>query len=98
MTLDEELVPAVVLHLEGRLPLSLGEFRRLGRATGALHAVEADTQGPHVHGLVVGHRLVSSKSFLESAVPPIRLFLMIIMMPLKRCVAKKNLFDRPLKK
>ena len=30
------------------------------------------------------------KSFIESAVPPIRLFLMIIMMPLKRCVAKEN--------
>ena len=29
-------------------------------------------------------------SFIESAVPPIILFLMIIMMPLKRCVAKKN--------
>ena len=32
------------------------------------------------------------KSFLESAVPPIRLFLMIIMMPRKRCVAKENYF------
>ena len=30
------------------------------------------------------------KSFIESAVPPIRLLLMIIMKPLKRCVAKKN--------
>ena len=30
------------------------------------------------------------KSFIESVVPPIRLFLMIIMMPLKRCVAKEN--------
>ena len=30
------------------------------------------------------------KSFKESAVPSIRLFLMIIMMPLKRCVAKEN--------
>ena len=28
------------------------------------------------------------KSFIETAVPPIRLFLMIIMMPLKMCVAK----------
>ena len=41
---DEELVPVVVLHLEGQ---PAGE-----------HAVEADTQGPHVHGLAVGHRLV----------------------------------------
>ena len=32
------------------------------------------------------------KSFLESAVPPIRLFLMIIMMPLKRWVAEENYF------
>ena len=30
------------------------------------------------------------KSFIESAVPLIGLFLMIIMMPLKRCVAKEN--------
>ena len=30
------------------------------------------------------------KCFTESAVPPIRLFLMIIIMPLKRCVAKEN--------
>ena len=29
------------------------------------------------------------KSFIESGVPPIRLFLMIIMIPLKRCVAKE---------
>ena len=41
---DEELAPGVVLHLEGQ---PAGE-----------HAVEADTQGPHVHGLAVGHRLV----------------------------------------
>ena len=32
------------------------------------------------------------KSFLEPAVPPIRLFLMINMMPLKRCVVKGNYF------
>ena len=32
------------------------------------------------------------KSFLEPAVPPIRLFLMINMMPLKRCVVKVNYF------
>ena len=32
------------------------------------------------------------KSFIESAVPSIRLFLMIIIMPLKRCVAKVNYF------
>ena len=30
------------------------------------------------------------KSFIESVVPPIRLFLMIIMLPLKRCVAKDS--------
>ena len=30
------------------------------------------------------------KSFIESAVSPIGLFLLIIMMPLKRCVAKEN--------
>ena len=30
------------------------------------------------------------KSFIESAVPPIRLFLMIIIIPLKKCVAKEN--------
>ena len=39
------------------------------------------------------HRLYTLshlKSFTKSAVPPIRLFLMIIMMPLKRCVAKEN--------
>ena len=30
------------------------------------------------------------KSFIESELPPIRLFLMIIMKPLKRCVAKEN--------
>ena len=30
------------------------------------------------------------KSFIESAVPPIRLYLMINMMTLKRCVAKEN--------
>jgi hypothetical protein len=32
------------------------------------------------------------KSFLEPAVPPIRLFLVINMMPLKRCVVKGNHF------
>ena len=32
------------------------------------------------------------KSFLEPAVPPIRLFLMINMMPLKRCVVNGNYF------
>ena len=32
------------------------------------------------------------KSFLEPAVPPKRLFLMINMMPLKRCVVKGNYF------
>ena len=32
------------------------------------------------------------KSFLEPSVPPIRLFLMINMMPLKRCVVKGNYF------
>ena len=32
------------------------------------------------------------KSFLKPAVPPIRLFLMINMMPLKRCVVKGNYF------
>ena len=32
------------------------------------------------------------KSFLESAVPPIRLFLLIIIMPLKRWVAEENYF------
>ena len=32
------------------------------------------------------------KSFLEPAVPPMRLFLMINMMPLKRCVVKGNYF------
>ena len=32
------------------------------------------------------------KNFLEPAVPPIRLFLMINMMPLKRCVVKGNYF------
>ena len=31
-----------------------------------------------------------SKSFIESVVPPIRLFLKIIMMPLKRSVVKEN--------
>ena len=30
------------------------------------------------------------KSFIESVVPPIRLFQMIIMMSLKWCVAKEN--------
>ena len=55
MTLDEELVPAVVLHLEGQ---PAGEPGAVQEATGALHAVEADTKGPHVHGLAVGHILV----------------------------------------
>ena len=32
------------------------------------------------------------KSFLEPAVPPIRLFLIVNMMPLKRCVVKGNYF------
>ena len=32
------------------------------------------------------------RSFIDSAVPPIRLFLMMIMMTLKRCVAKENYF------
>ena len=32
------------------------------------------------------------KSFLKPAVPPIRLFLMINMMPLKGCVVKGNYF------
>ena len=55
---DKELVPAVVLHLEGQPAGEPGVVQEDRRATGALHAVEADTQGPHVHGLAVGHRLV----------------------------------------
>ena len=43
---------------------------------------------------VYRHRGTSShlKCFLEPAVPPIRLCLMINMMPLKRCVVKGNYF------
>ena len=33
------------------------------------------------------------KSFIDSVVPPIRLFLMVIMMPLKKCVAKKIIWS-----
>ena len=36
------------------------------------------------------HTLSHLKSFIDSAVPPIRLFLMIIMMPLKSCVTKES--------
>ena len=39
--------------------------------------------GIHLH-------IVSSKKFIESVALPIRLFLMIIMMPLQRCVVKEN--------
>ena len=38
----------------------------------------------------LGLHIVSSKSFLEPAVTHIRLFLVINMMPLKRCVVKGN--------
>ena len=44
---------------------------------------------------MVSHILLTSshlKSFFEPAVPRIRLFLMITMMPLKRCVVKGNYF------
>ena len=41
---------------------------------------------------IVVHTSSHLKSFLQPAVPPIRLFLMINMMPLKRCVAKGNYF------
>ena len=36
------------------------------------------------------HTLSYLKSFIESAVPPITLFLMILMMPLKRYMVKEN--------
>ena len=42
--------------------------------------------------VVVVHTMSHLKRFLESAVPPIRLFLLIIIMPLKRWVAKENYF------
>ena len=45
-----------------------------------------------------GGHIVSSKKFHRISSSHIRLFLMIIMMSLRRCVAKKKLFNRPLKK
>ena len=45
-----------------------------------------------VGGVGGGPTLSHLKSFLESAVPPIRLFLLIIIMPLKRWVAEENYF------
>ena len=39
---------------------------------------------------LVLYTLSHLKSFIESAIPPIRPFIMISMMPLKMCVAKEN--------
>ena len=58
------------------------------------------TYSPIIHSRLAQSRVFHSrvvtsshlKSFLQPAVPPIRLFLMINMMPLKRCVVKVNYF------
>ena len=60
------------------------------RVSPLLHCIDISVQCAVPHCTLHSGTLPHLKSFIESEVPPIRLFLMIIMMPLKRCVAKEN--------
>ena len=69
-------------------PITKENFFLRGTYGRTYRRTEGEGGGLTCHASTLSHL----KSFLEPAVPPIRLFLMINMMPIKKCVVKGNYF------